>query len=104
MNNRRRRWLALTALLPFALGVSHAAPTSDALTGNPTDTSVQGIDVDATTIPRLQHLMDTHQLTSVQLTQFYLQRIEQLNPTLHAIIKVSPTALDDARAEWTGYT
>ena len=42
--------------------------------------------------------MDTHRLTSVQLTQFYLQRIRQLNPTLHAVITVSPTALDDARA------
>ena len=42
--------------------------------------------------------MDRHKLTSVQLTQFYLQRIKKLNPKLHAVIKVSPTALADARA------
>jgi amidase len=37
-------------------------------------------------------------LNSVQLTQFYLRRIRQLNPTLNAVITVSPTALADARA------
>ena len=42
--------------------------------------------------------MDSHRLTSVQLTQFYLQRIKKLNPKLNAVIKVSPTALLDARA------
>ncbi len=34
----------------------------------------------------------------MQLTQFYLQRIRKLNPTLNAVITVSPTALADARA------
>ena len=42
--------------------------------------------------------MDTRRLKSVQLTQFYLQRIRKLNPTLNAVITVSPTALADARA------
>ncbi|HEY8988720.1 MAG TPA: amidase, partial [Candidatus Limnocylindrales bacterium] len=32
------------------------------------------------------------------LVQFYLHRIKKLNPKLHAIITVSPTALADARA------
>ena len=60
--------------------------------------SVAGIDVDATTIPELQALMNAHRLKSVQLTQFYLHRIKKLNPTLNAVITVSPTALADARA------
>jgi amidase len=59
---------------------------------------VAGIDVDATTIPELQALMDANRLTSVQLTQFYLHRIKKLNPQLVAVITVSPTALADARA------
>ena len=42
--------------------------------------------------------MDTHKLTSVQLTQFYLHRIQKLNPALNAVITTSPTALADARA------
>ena len=42
--------------------------------------------------------MDRHRLNSVELTNFYLHRIRQLNPTLNAVITVSPTALADARA------
>ena len=42
--------------------------------------------------------MDARRLKSVQLTQFYLHRIRKLNPTLNAVITVSPTALADARA------
>jgi amidase len=42
--------------------------------------------------------MDANRLTSVRLTQFYLDRIHNLNPTLNAVITVSPTALADARA------
>jgi amidase len=76
------------------LGVSGAA----AQVGNPTNTKVAGIDVDATTIPELQELMDSRRMNAVQLTNFYLRRIRQLNPTLNAVITVSPTALADARA------
>ncbi len=66
--------------------------------GHLTDTRVAGINVDATTIPLLQALMDHHRLKSVQLTQFYLHRIKKLNPLLHAVITVSPTAKADAKA------
>jgi amidase len=69
-----------------------------ALAAKPPDTRVAGIDVDATTIPELQELMDRNRLKSVQLTQFYLHRIKKLNPTLNTVITVSPTALADARA------
>src|SRR5207248_2316306 len=68
------------------------------LAANPPNTKVAGIDVDATTIPQLEQLMNSHRLNSVDLTNFYLRRIRQLNPTLHAVITVSPTALADARA------
>jgi amidase len=91
MNSRLRRSLLLTTLVAFLLGVSGAAAT-------PPHTKVAGIDVDATTIPELQELMDSHRMNSVQLTNFYLRRIHQLNPILNAVITVSPTALADARA------
>ena len=97
MNSRLRRSLVLTTLLTLVLGVSGAAAPI-ALARSPTDTRVAGIDIDATTIPELQELMDAHRLKSVQLTQFYLHRIRKLNPTLNAVITVSPTALADARA------
>jgi amidase len=68
------------------------------LAANPTNTTVDGIDVDATTIPQLEALMNSGQLSAVDLMNFYLRRIRQLNPILDAVITVSPTALADARA------
>ena len=97
MSSRLRRSLVLTTLLALLLGVSGAAAPIG-LAAKPPDTRVAGIDVDATTIPELQELMDANRLKSVQLTQFYLHRIQKLNPTLNAVITVSPTALADARA------
>jgi len=51
----------------------------------------------SSSIPELQLAMDNGQLTSLQLTQFYLQQIEQKNPQLKAIIAVLPNALANAR-------
>ena len=97
MSSRFRRSLLLTILLGLLLGVPGAAALIS-LAASPTNTTVAGIDVDATTIPELQELMNARRLTSAQLTNFYLGRIHQLNPTLKAVITVSPTALADARA------
>jgi amidase len=83
--------------MALLLGVSGAAALTS-LAANPPNTKVSGIDVDATTIPELQKLMKSHRLSSVQLAEFYLRRIRELNPKLHAVITVSPTALDDARS------
>jgi amidase len=95
MRSRLRLSLLLTTLLALVLAVSGAAAPDP---GNPTNTKAAGIDVDATTIPELQELMDAHRLNAVNLTTFYLNRIRKLNPTLNAVITVSPTALADARA------
>ena len=96
MRSRIRLSLVLSTLVALVLGVSGAAALiSD---GNPPHTKVSGIDVDKKTIPQLQKLMDSRRLNSVALTNFYLRRIEKLNPTLNAVITVSPTALADARA------
>ena len=97
MRSRLRRSLVLTTLLALLAGVSGAAAPIG-LAANPPNTKVSGIDVDATTIPQLQALMNAQQITAVDLTNFFLGRIRQFNPTLHAVITVSPTALADARA------
>ena len=75
-----RRSLVLATLLALLLGVvGISAPT--ALAAQPaTNTRVAGINVDATTIPQLQALMNRHRLTSVQLVQFYLHRITRAQP------------------------
>jgi amidase len=97
MNSRLRRSLVLTTLLALFVGVSGAAAPVG-LTANPPNTKVAGIDVDSTTIPQLQQLMNSHRINSVELTNFYLRRIRQLNPLLNAVITVSPTAHADALA------
>jgi amidase len=97
MRSRLRLFLFLTTLLGVLLAVSGAAARGPVGKPQP-HTKVAGIDVDKTTIPQLQKLMDRHRLSSVTLTNFYLRRIKQLNPTLNAVITVSPTALADARA------
>jgi amidase len=80
---------------PSPVTLNAPSPTPAAAS---TDTRVAGVDVDSTTIPELEALMDAHRLTSEQLVQFYLDRIAQLNPALHAVITVTPTALTQARA------
>jgi amidase len=97
MKSHLRRSLILTTLLALLVGLSAAAaPVS--LAANAANTTVSGIDVDATTIPQFQALMNENRINAVELTNFYLGRIRQLNPTLRAVITESPTALADARA------
>ncbi len=95
MSSRLRRCLVLTTLLALLLGVSGAAAQIPA---GPTSTKVAGIDIDATTIPELQELMNSRRLSAVKLTNFYLSRIGRQFPTrnLNAVITVSPTAVVDA--------
>jgi amidase len=98
MNRPMRRWLALVTLLALLLSAAGvSAPVGLAGHGHASDTRVNGINIDATTIPQLQRLMNNHRLSSVDLVKFYLRRIAKLNPRLHAVITVSPTAISDAR-------
>ena len=94
----KARMIALVAFVTLFTAFAANAGPPVGPKGNPTDTRVAGIEIDATTIPELQALMDANRLKSVQLTQFYLHRIQKLNPALNAVITVSPTALADARA------
>ena len=92
-----RHLSVLLSGLALAVGVM-AVPSG----GEPPEASVNGpmvggIDVDKATIPQLERLMNRHQLSAVQLTRFYLDRIAHLNPELHAVITVSRNALLDAQ-------
>src|SRR6266853_5804308 len=49
------------------------------------------------TIPELQALMNSSALTSVQLTNNYLNQIASFNPLLHAVIETNPDALAIAK-------
>jgi amidase len=100
MNRSIPRSAGLVGAVTLLIGILVAPPVIGAADGGTglTSTYVSGIDVDATTIPQLQQLMNRHRISSVQLAHFYLRRIELLNPKLHAVITVSRTATSDARA------
>lgn len=57
-------------------------------------------DLNEATVAQLQAMMTSGELTSVELTRFYLQRIERLDqdgPTVNSVIEVNPDALAIAR-------
>ena len=91
----RQRVGALVSVALLSFVVASGVPAAAVEAPPPT---IGSIDLDATTIPELQALMDGGDLTSEALTQAYLDRIEALNPDLNAVIATNPTALDDARA------
>jgi amidase len=57
-----------------------------------------GISARDATVAGLQQAMSSGSLTSAAATAFYLDRIERLNPSLHAVISVSPRAPAEAAA------
>jgi amidase len=91
----RRHVAALVALVcAAAVGTTAAGPAF----AGPARPSLNGIDLERATIPDLQHAMDHGRLSAVQLTAYYLHRIQVLNPTLHAVIATNPDALRLAAA------
>src|SRR3954451_24399733 len=94
---RRSVRLAIV-VVAAALAVVSALAGTPGATAKPPATMVKlhGIDLDTATVLDLQGHMDKHRLTSAQLTAFYLNRIRQLNPKLHAVIETNPAALLEA--------
>lgn len=101
MSSLVRRSLVSACLLAVLVGLIGAAPAALAAQPqafDPTDTRLHGIDIDRATIPQLQRLMNRDDLSSVQLTRFYLRRIRHLDPILNVMIKRNPDAVEEARA------
>jgi amidase len=57
-----------------------------------------GLDASGATVAGLRQALSRGSLTAADLAGFYLDRIERLNPGLHAVVTVSPEARADARA------
>jgi amidase len=93
---RTVRWY-LAAALAVGMVLAGAPPATAAPTATvQTGTVLRGIDLEQATVLDLQQAMDGGQLSSVELTRFYLHRIRQLDPLLNAVIETSPQALRDA--------
>ncbi|WP_246626649.1 amidase [Modestobacter italicus] len=95
--------LAAALLVPASTVAAAPADQAGAERGRPDAAGsgtlpLRGLDLDALTIPELQDRMDQRSLTSVELTQAYLDRIDDLNDDLGAVLSVNPEALADAAA------
>jgi amidase len=84
----RRKFLGTTALGGAALlsgGLASLVQRSASAAG--------GFDFVEKNIPELQDAMASGQLTSRELTQGYIRRMQSLNPLLHSVIEVNPNAI-----------
>jgi amidase len=62
--------------------------------------STTPVDLTETTVTELQQMMQQEELSAEQLTEWYLERIEEIDdsgPMLNAVIEINPDALDIAR-------
>ncbi|QES45379.1 amidase [Streptomyces venezuelae] len=99
----KRSTAAMTAALVAGSLLTGLSGTS-ANAGTPADARstgsdrLSGVDLDTVTIPQLQARMARGSLTSSALTRAYLRRIKKVDPTIHAVLRTSPTALRQAAA------
>ena len=95
------RWVlaALTVMVTAAAAVPSAAAatsTTARTVATAGSTVLNGIDLETATVLDLQAAMDARRLSSVQLTNFYLHRIRDIDPLLNSVIETNPHALRDA--------
>ncbi len=91
------RWFTTGILVAGLMAVG--GPAVPAAAANPAAAvhpMIHGINLENSTVLDLQRDFNRHQLSSTELTAFYIERIQALNPTLNAVIEVSPFALVDA--------
>src|SRR6266446_8209283 len=88
----RRKFVGTTALSSAALLTGGLASLLQSTV------SAVGFDFIEATIPQLQAAMASGALTSAGLTMGYINRIQSLNPTLHAVIELNPNAVAIATA------
>ncbi|WP_091560075.1 amidase family protein [Klenkia taihuensis] len=84
----------VAALLAGCSSGSDPAPAAAGAAGPGPDLR----DLDALTIPDLQSMMDDGDLTAVQLTQAYLDRVAEHDDEVGAVLTLNPDALADAQA------
>ncbi len=95
-----RRPLRWRVLVTAAVAGALVVPSSSAVAAPPGAAGsgtlpLRGLDLDAVTIPELQQRMDSGELTAVELTQAYLDRIDDVDEDLGAVLAVNPDALDE---------
>lgn len=93
-----RRLSLATLILAMAASVAGSPVGANAAPAPTGSAAMSSSELDAATIPDLQARMAKGTLTAVRLTEAYLGRIRALEPKVHSILFLDPTALGQARA------
>ena len=80
------------ASLLFAPSISLLIITSNLIS----TTNGHDFTIEEASIEEIQRAFTENRLTSRQLVDFYLDRIEELNPLLRSVVEVNPDARDQA--------
>ncbi len=108
LNPNKRDWESFAARQVAEQTAVHSYPLRRKLDFAPFEAALQQLEpttlerlhtlTQNATIPQLQAEMQAGQLTSEQLTLFYLWRIRRYNDSLRAYLELNPAALEEARA------
>ena len=98
-SSSRRHFLRTSGLA--AASISLGPLLNGCATGGGPKTTASGINVEEITVAEVQAAMQSGRLTSVQLVETYLERIQAMDrtgPTLRAVEEINPDALAIARS------
>ncbi|WP_404332018.1 amidase family protein [Mesobacillus maritimus] len=91
------KWMLFATALLLTGGLYVVPTEATANTTNPVVERVLSIDIEEATIFELQHELQRGSLTSEELVQFYLDRMEEYDDTINSIITVDDDVLEEAR-------
>lgn len=93
---KRRTFFKTTAASGSLIAVTGMAACSTE-SAKEVKTDFSSFDLNEVTVNELQQMMKSGKLTSEQICQKYLDRINQVDPVLKAVIELNPDALEIAR-------
>ncbi|MBA2555049.1 MAG: amidase, partial [Geodermatophilaceae bacterium] len=92
------RRLVLAVTLVAASSVASTVPAVAAPSPSLASGTLAGLDMERVTIPQLQFAMNRGRLSSAELTGFYLDRINRIDPLVNAVLALNGNALAQAAA------
>jgi amidase len=93
---KRRTFFKTTALGSSAIAISGLA-ACETKTINPVESDFSSFDLNEITVDQLQQKMINGELTSVQICEKYLERIQKVDPVLKSVIELNPDVLEIAK-------
>jgi amidase len=94
---KRRNFFKTTALGGSVLALAGATACTSTTENKAIKTDFSDFELNETTVDDLQQKMQSGELTSEQICEKYLGRIEKVDPHLKAVMEINPEALEIAR-------